>query len=148
MKNILKLVEIYIYEARVTGEHPHYYSAALQTLNWMLEGNVTLSKDDMFTTLFYKATVQLAQHNFTDALKTGQDALAINNVNSGIYGVLVDANVELGNYDKAVEMVDKMIQIRPDLRSYSRQSYLREIYGDNIDHEQSRLDSDKEDILA
>ena len=130
-KNILKLVEIYIYEARVTGEHPHYYSAALKTLNWMLDGNVTLSKDDMFTTLFYKATVQLAQHNFTDALKTGQDALAINNVNSGIYGVLVDANVELGNYDKAVEMVDKMIQIRPDLRSYSRQSYLREIYGDN-----------------
>lgn len=130
-KNILKLVEIYIYEARVTGEHPHYYSAALRTLNWMLDGNVTLNKDDLFTTLFYKATVQLAQHNFTDALKTGEDALAINNVNSGIYGVLVDANVELGRYEKAVEMVDKMVQIRPDLRSYSRQSYLREIYGDN-----------------
>jgi tetratricopeptide (TPR) repeat protein len=43
----------------------------------------------------------------------------------------VDANVELGNYDEAVKDCDKMISIRPDLRSYSRASYLRQIYGQN-----------------
>jgi tetratricopeptide (TPR) repeat protein len=43
---------------------------------------------------------------------------------------LVDANVEIGNYAEAVKYSDKMISIRPDLRSYSRISYLREIYGD------------------
>ncbi len=42
----------------------------------------------------------------------------------------MDANVELGNYDEAVKLADKMVEIRPDLRSYSRVSYLREIHGD------------------
>ncbi|MBC7390745.1 MAG: tetratricopeptide repeat protein, partial [Opitutaceae bacterium] len=51
--------------------------------------------------------------------------------NAEIYGVLCDAYVELGQYDKAVTVVDKMVSLRPDLRSYSRVSYLREIYGDN-----------------
>jgi tetratricopeptide (TPR) repeat protein len=35
-----------------------------------------------------------------------------------------------GNYDEAVRMADKMVSVRPDIRSYSRVSYLREIYGD------------------
>jgi tetratricopeptide (TPR) repeat protein len=47
-----------------------------------------------------------------------------------VYGTLVDANVELGNYNAAVDDADKMVSIRPDIRSYSRISYLREIYGD------------------
>jgi tetratricopeptide (TPR) repeat protein len=36
----------------------------------------------------------------------------------------------MGNYEKAVENSDKMVSIRPDIRSYSRISYLREIHGD------------------
>ena len=47
-----------------------------------------------------------------------------------MYGLLCDANVELGRYAEAVRMADKMNQVRPDLRSYSRVSYLREIHGD------------------
>ena len=43
---------------------------------------------------------------------------------------MADAYVELGNYEKAIETADQMISIRPDLRSYSRVSYLREIHGD------------------
>ncbi|HLG41169.1 MAG TPA: tetratricopeptide repeat protein, partial [Chitinophagaceae bacterium] len=34
------------------------------------------------------------------------------------------------NYKAAIAAADKMISIRPDLRSYSRISYLREIHGD------------------
>ena len=44
--------------------------------------------------------------------------------------MLVDGNVEMGYYDSAVANSDRMVSIRPDLRSYSRISYLREIYGD------------------
>jgi len=44
--------------------------------------------------------------------------------------LLVDANVELGNYEAALEAADKMVSIRPDIRSYSRIAYLREIHGD------------------
>jgi tetratricopeptide (TPR) repeat protein len=36
----------------------------------------------------------------------------------------------MGNYIAAVEAADKMVSIRPDLRSYSRISYLREIHGE------------------
>jgi len=36
----------------------------------------------------------------------------------------------MGNYATAIEEADKMISIRPDIRSYSRASYLREIHGD------------------
>jgi tetratricopeptide (TPR) repeat protein len=43
---------------------------------------------------------------------------------------MCDANVELGNYPEAIKMSDKMVSIRPDNRSYSRISYLREIHGD------------------
>ncbi|MES2800806.1 MAG: hypothetical protein V4638_12370 [Bacteroidota bacterium] len=129
-ESLLKISEIYIYEARVSGEHPYYYSAALGTLDEVLSKSGTLTEDQKFTALFYKATVQLSQHNFNAALVTANQALKINAINSGIYGVLVDANVEIGNYDEAVKLCDKMLQIRPDLRSYSRTSYLREIYGD------------------
>ncbi|MEO6328653.1 MAG: tetratricopeptide repeat protein, partial [Ginsengibacter sp.] len=45
-------------------------------------------------------------------------------------GLLIDANVEMGDYKKAVEYSDSMISIHPDIRSYSRISYLREIHGD------------------
>jgi tetratricopeptide (TPR) repeat protein len=129
-ESLIKLSEIYIYEARVTGEHPYYYNAALSTLNETLKDTSKLTTDQHFTALFYKSTVQLSQHKFNEALVTGKKALALNSVNSGIYGVLVDANVEIGNYEDAVANCDKMISIRPDLRSYSRISYLREIYGD------------------
>jgi tetratricopeptide (TPR) repeat protein len=47
-----------------------------------------------------------------------------------VYGLIIDANVELGNYKMALEAADKMISIRPDTRSYSRIAYLREIHGD------------------
>jgi tetratricopeptide (TPR) repeat protein len=90
----------------------------------------TLVKDMRFRALAAKAGVQLSLHDFQNALQTGTQAVALNPYNAQIYGALVDANVELGHYDEAVRMADKMVSIRPDLRSYSRVSYLREIYGD------------------
>ncbi|MBK8564365.1 MAG: tetratricopeptide repeat protein [Saprospiraceae bacterium] len=130
----LNLAELFIQEARVTGEHPHYYPAALQCLEALLAQTFdpkNIKDTDMkFRALSAKASVELSQHEFSKALLTGEAALKLNPYNSGIYGVLTDANVELGNYAKAVEMADKMVSIKPDLRSYSRVSYLREIHGD------------------
>lgn len=125
----LKLAQLFIKEARITGEHGHYYNAALDQLNTTLKNNKE-DKDLVFRTLVTKAGVQLSHHKFKDALKSGVEALALNGQNAQIHGVLVDANVELGNYEKAVAHGDKMISIKPDIRSYSRISYLREIHGD------------------
>lgn len=129
MEARLTLSEVFIMEARLTGNHAYNYEAALQVLDDVL-ASAKPSKDQRFRALMNKATVQLSLHQFDKALITGNEALALNNRNAGIYGVLVDANVELGHYKKAVEMSDKMVGIRPDLRSYSRISYLRQIHGE------------------
>ncbi len=132
----IKMAELFIQEARVTGEHPHYYPAALQMLQPVVatlekQPNPDLKqKDLLFRALSHTASVQLSLHDFAHARETAARAIAINPYNAYTYGCLVDANVELGDYAKAVEVCDKMVGIRPDLRSYARVSYLREIYGD------------------
>lgn len=129
VRSRLKLAEIYTHEARVTGEHGHYYPAALKVLDEALTRSQQKT-DEQFQALAMKAGVLLSLHQFTEALAAGQEAVAMNPYNAQIYGVLVDAYVELGQYDQAVAMADKMISIRPDLRSYARISYLRELHGD------------------
>jgi len=126
----LRMAEVFIQEGRITGDFKHNYSSALLILDNIINSRNS-NNDLLFLALTYKAGVLLSQHKFKDALTIGEKALKLNNRNAGIYGVLVDANVELGNYKEAVIMSDKMISIRPDLRSYSRVSYLREIHGDN-----------------
>jgi tetratricopeptide (TPR) repeat protein len=126
----LNLTAIYLNEARIGGNQPYYYKAALQLINKLLE-NAKTDLDNRFMALTYKSSVLLSLHQFADAKKTAEDAVMLNPYNADIYGALVDANVELGNYKEAVAMCDKMLSIRPDLRSYSRASYIRQIYGDN-----------------
>jgi len=126
----LVLAQLYIKEARVTGEHGHYYPAALTMIEKVLNSDEELEPTIKFQALMHKAGVQLSLHEFADALKTGQQAILINPRNAQIHGVLVDAYVELGQYDKAILLADKMVSMKPDLRSYSRISYLREIHGD------------------
>lgn len=46
------------------------------------------------------------------------------------YSVITDAHVELGHYEQAIETLQQMVNLRPDLSSYSRISYLRELMGD------------------
>ncbi len=128
LKPRLELAQLYIGEARVTGEHGHYYPAALQMIDELLQRNPT-DEDLRFRALSTKAGVELSLHQFGLALQTGKEALQLNTYNAQIYGVLVDAYVELGEYKQAVQMADKMMGIRPDMRSYARVSYLREIHG-------------------
>lgn len=124
-KAALGLAAIYIQEARVTGNYVYYDAAAMKYVNSVLK-NDSLN----FDALIYKALIYLSQHHFADGLATAQNAQRINPYNAFVYGMLVDGNVEMGYYDSAVSNSDRMVSIRPDLRSYSRISYLREIYGD------------------
>jgi tetratricopeptide (TPR) repeat protein len=121
----LQIAMIYLSEARITGEHPYYYPAVLR----ILDGILYLDPNNFEATTF-KASVKMSQHQFAEAKVLAEKAQKINPANAYVYGVLVDANVELGNYEEAVKMSDKMQQLKPSLESYSRASYLREIYGD------------------
>lgn len=124
-KSRLALAALFLQEARVTGDYQYYDAAAFKYVNDVLK-----TEPQNFEALIYKAIIQLSQHHFAEGLATAQQAQKINPYNAFIYGIMVDANVELGNYAAAVESSDKMISIRPDLRSYSRIAYLREIHGD------------------
>ncbi len=125
----LNLVELFVKEARVTGEHGHYYPAALKLTDEIMVA-IDVKEDIKFRAMVARAGVLLSLHEFSKALEVGNEAVALNPMNAQIYGVLIDANVELGNYKEAVAMADKMMSIKPDIRSYSRISYLREIHGD------------------
>ncbi len=121
----LQAATIFIAEQRITGEHHFYYTAIEKILN----GVLSLDPNN-FEAKVYKASLRMSQHQFADAKKIAEEALAINPNNAYVYGILVDANVELGNYADAVKVSDKMQALKPSLESYSRASYLREIYGD------------------
>ncbi len=125
VKTRLQLATIFITEQRITGEHHYYYTAIEKILNGVLSID-----PKNFEATVYKASLRMSQHQFADAKKLAEEAKLINPNNAYIYGILVDANVELGNYEEAVAMSDKMQALKPSLESYSRASYLREIYGD------------------
>ena len=130
LQQYVNLAAVYVIEGRVTGNNTYYSNAAMKMLDKVTESK-TANKDIEFQALSIKSAIELNMHQFKDALETAKKGETLNSFNSGIYGALVDANVEMGNYDEAVKDCDKMMSIRPDLRSYSRASYLRQIYGQN-----------------
>src|SRR5687767_2443490 len=112
----LALAELFMQEARISGEHGHYYPAALKIVESVIQQSPEAGLK--YRTLLDKASILLSLHQFEQAKETGEEALALNPYSADAYGVLVDAFVEMGAYDKAVAMADKMVSIRPDIRSY------------------------------
>ncbi|MBN8850679.1 MAG: hypothetical protein BGO55_30755 [Sphingobacteriales bacterium 50-39] len=125
VKSILALTTLFIQEARVTGNYMYYDKAALKCVNKVLKQDTSNGE-----ALTFKSLIYLSQHHFADGLALAEKAHQINPFNAFIYGLLVDGNVEMGQYDSAVANADRMVSVRPDIRSYSRISYLREIHGD------------------
>jgi tetratricopeptide (TPR) repeat protein len=125
IKSSLALSSLFIQEGRVTGDYQYYDAAAMKYINQVLE-----KEPANFEALTMKALVEMSQHHFYNAKRTAEKARKINPYNAFVYGLLVDANVETGDYEQAVMYADSMVSIRPDLKSYSRISYLREIHGD------------------
>jgi tetratricopeptide (TPR) repeat protein len=75
-------------------------------------------------------TLALARHDFRAALDYGRKARAAAPGVVRHYGVVVDALVELGRYGEAERTLQRMVDLKPNLASYARVSYLRELHGD------------------
>jgi len=71
-----------------------------------------------------------ARHDFRAALRYGEQARAAAPGVVKPYGVIVDAQVELGRYDAAERTLQRMVDLKPNLASYARVSYFRELHGD------------------
>jgi tetratricopeptide (TPR) repeat protein len=111
--------------ARETAD-PDYYkqaAAALAESRRLSPGNLEADKVETW--------LLLGQHEFARAL---EKARAINKRNPDdlmVYGMLVDANVELGKYADAEVAAQWMLDLRPGtVPGLTRAAYLREIFGD------------------
>ena len=124
-KSRLLLAQAYMQEARVTGQHSYYDGAAMELLEQVLR-----AEPENFEALSSKASLCLTQHHFAQGLALAEQSQKLNPSSGFVYGLLTDANVEMGHYAEAIKMADRMNELRPDLASYARTSYLREIYGD------------------
>ena len=118
------LASLYVQKARDTGD-PSFYAKAQSVLDEALKRD-----PQNVETLIGAGTLANARHLFREALQLGKQAKAINPTVPRIYGVIADAQTELGMYDQAVQTLQTMIDMRPDLSSYSRISYAREPHGD------------------
>lgn len=76
------------------------------------------------------ASLQLTFHRFETALELGTKLREEFPNDAFVYGVLTDANAELGNYDTAVKAVQKMVDLKPNASSYARVAHIRSLYGD------------------
>jgi tetratricopeptide (TPR) repeat protein len=115
----------YVQQARITAD-PTLYPLAEGELQHALAIG---SRDDP-SALVGMGTLALARHDFAGALVWGERARAIAPFDADVYGVIGDAQVELGRYRAAVRTFQTMVDTRPDLASYARVSYIRELEGD------------------
>lgn len=74
--------------------------------------------------------VLLNDHKFDDARDLASQLLARSPEDLMALGTLSDALVELGRYDEAIKTTEKMAQLKPNLPSYIRASYLQWLRGD------------------
>ena len=114
----------YLQLTRETGD-PTYYPKAETLFTQALDQD---ERD--FAAMVGIGTLALARHDFTAALSWGERAHEVNPAHAPALGVIGDAQIELGRYDEAVATFQAMVDLRPDLASYSRVSYARELYGD------------------
>jgi tetratricopeptide (TPR) repeat protein len=75
-------------------------------------------------------SLALARHDFRAALQHGLEARRLAPELVRPYAVIADAQVELGRYADAGTTLQRMVDMKPNLASYARVSYFRELNGD------------------
>jgi tetratricopeptide (TPR) repeat protein len=114
----------YLQQARESGDSSFYTKAEgvfRQALNLDPEN---------FTATSGLGSLALGRHAFRKALELGRTARRINPTIARNYGVIADAQIELGRYAAAERTLQRWVDLKPDLSSYARVSYFRELNGD------------------
>jgi len=120
----VNLANAYLQKVRETGD-PSLYAKAEDLLD--RAEKIEPQNPELFAT---RGILALARHDFARALELGERALASNPESARYYGIVGDAQIELGRYEAAIASYQKMIDHRPDFSSYSRVAHARELYGD------------------
>ncbi|MBI1875124.1 MAG: tetratricopeptide repeat protein, partial [Acidobacteria bacterium] len=94
----------------------------------VLQGALKADPGD-YEALRMLATVYLSQHRFRDAIGIAERTRALRPHDAWNFGVIGDANIELGEYDQAFDAFDTMVKMRPSAAAYARVAYARELQG-------------------
>lgn len=119
------LAMAYARRARETSDVTYYQKA---------EGTLQRSlaiKPDNFEARKVEAWLLLGRHEFAKAREVATRLNREMPDDVTVYGYLVDANAELGNYQAAVGAAQWMLNLRPgNVAGLTRAGYLRELHGD------------------
>jgi tetratricopeptide (TPR) repeat protein len=116
----------YLQRVRETGDASYYPKA-----DGVLHEALAVQPRDLIATAGL-GQLALARHQFRRALTLGLRARAISPTTAGVYGVIGDAELELGRYPQAFAAFDRMNALKPSVASYARVSYARELIGDTV----------------
>jgi tetratricopeptide (TPR) repeat protein len=75
------------------------------------------------------AWVESGRHEFEQSIEWANKALKVDLNRADAYGLLGDAATEMGDYDTAFEHYQKMLDLKPDMASYSRSAHLLFVTG-------------------
>jgi tetratricopeptide (TPR) repeat protein len=114
----------YLERARVTAD-PSYYPKAEGALRKSLQ----LRPNDNAPALTGLGALANARHDFAGARGLAQQALRLDPYSWNAYGVLADAETQLGRPDSATQAIEHMLDLRPGLAAYARASYDLEQHG-------------------
>ncbi|EEF57750.1 tetratricopeptide repeat protein [Pedosphaera parvula] len=121
--SIEKLGWLYVSKARSTFD-PGYYKLAEQCALCMADKEPT-----NLAALLLRGHVLDSMHRFKEAEPIARELVAKRGL-SFDYGLLGDVLMEMGRLDEAIEVYQKMIDLRPDLHSYARVAHVRWLKGD------------------
>jgi tetratricopeptide (TPR) repeat protein len=114
----------YVQKARENGD-PTYYSRAERSFDAALRRDAR-----SFDAVLGAGALAGLRHDFRDQLRLGLEARRLMPELIAPYPVIADAQIELGRYDAAERTLQRLIDLKPNLTSYSRVSYYRELHGD------------------
>jgi tetratricopeptide (TPR) repeat protein len=120
----VELGAAYLQKVRETGD-PSWYARSEAVLQ-----DVLRREPNNAAAMAWLGALQLSLHNFQAGLDWGLKAHATDPDLLAAYPVMIDGYVELGQYERAVALADEYVALRPDLPSYTRVAYLRELHGD------------------
>lgn len=120
-----RLGRAFVRKARESAD-PSYYVQADAAAGQAL----ALDKDN-HGALQVRQIVLLNGHRFAEARALAEKTLQLHPRDEVAWGALGDSLLELGNYDGAVEAYQQMVDLKPDLRSYSRGAWMRWLRGDS-----------------
>jgi tetratricopeptide (TPR) repeat protein len=115
---------LYLQKVRESGD-PSFYSKAEGVLH-----RAHRIDSQNFTATSALGSLALSRHDFRAGLALGERARRINPGVARNYGVIADAQIELGRYAAAERTLQKWVDLKPELSSYARVSYFRELHGD------------------